>query len=104
MAFGMRTYSSTGKVEIDTTSRTYKLLYSTVLDFNQMGSTTATIVVNVPGMVAGKTHVIFIPIADYDGNNSFVFIPDYYSINGDNITFNKFGAFGSIRINVITFG
>ncbi|CAM4005874.1 hypothetical protein [Pseudomonas wadenswilerensis] len=66
MSFGLRTFSSTGVMELDTTSFTYQILHNELLDFT---ATTTPRTISIPGFDPDKCSAVLLPIDAVDDSN-----------------------------------
>jgi len=70
MSFGLRTFLEDGSVQIDTTTFSYRLLLSTVIDFSTTFSN-QTRVFPLPGVTAANAYAILLPISPYEDRNQY---------------------------------
>ena len=68
MSFGLRTFLEDGAVQIDTTTFSYRLLLSTLVDFSTSTSN-QTRTFPLPGVTADNAYAILLPLTAYSSNN-----------------------------------
>lgn len=71
MSFGMRIWGADGALQIDETSFTMRVVYSTLVNFTE--TTQAIRTFSVPGVTAANAVAVCIPVAAYDNNALLAF-------------------------------